>query len=106
MGDFDPTTSSDTPGTFNAACPPDCNLNGIDDALDIAMGTSNDSNGDGIPDECQSLPPSADLNGDGVVNGADLAILLGNWGRAGIGDLNGDGIVDGADLAILLGAWS
>ncbi|MFO0828010.1 MAG: hypothetical protein U0572_07645 [Phycisphaerales bacterium] len=48
----------------------------------------------------------ADLNGDRVVNAADLAILLGQWGTAGSADLNGDGIVDGADLAILLGAWS
>lgn len=50
---------------------------------------------------------SPDLNGDGVVNGADLAILLGQWG-GGAGtcaDLNGDGVVNGADLAILLGAW-
>lgn len=54
-----------------------------------------------------SSPCDADLNGDGSVNGADLAILLGDWG-AGKGspaDLNGDGIVNGADLAILLGAW-
>ena len=52
-------------------------------------------------------PCAADLNGDGEVNGADLAILLGDWG-AGKGspaDLNGDGTVNGADLAILLGAW-
>jgi len=48
----------------------------------------------------------ADLNGDGVVNGADLAILLGAWGGRGIADINGDGIVNGADLSILLGAWS
>jgi hypothetical protein len=48
---------------------------------------------------------SADLNGDGVVNGADLAILLGAWGGGGPADLNGDGVVNGADLAILLGAW-
>ena len=46
-----------------------------------------------------------DLNGDGVVDGGDLTILLGNWGSSGVGDLNGDGIVDGADLAILLGNW-
>jgi hypothetical protein len=48
----------------------------------------------------------ADLNGDGVVNGADLAILLGAWGGRGLADINGDGEVNGADLAILLGAWS
>jgi hypothetical protein len=45
-----------------------------------------------------------DYNGDGVVDGADLTILLGDWG-GGAADLNGDGIVDGADLTILLGNW-
>lgn len=49
----------------------------------------------------------ADINGDGVVDGADLTRLLGAWGTsASGGDLDGDGDVDGADLAILLGAWS
>ncbi|MBL9148664.1 MAG: FG-GAP repeat protein [Phycisphaerae bacterium] len=47
----------------------------------------------------------ADLNGDTVVNGADLSILLGNWGGAGAGDLNDDNVINGADLSILLGAW-
>lgn len=47
----------------------------------------------------------ADLNCDGVVDGADLGILLGAWGTSGPGDLNDDGLVDGADLGILLGAW-
>jgi hypothetical protein len=46
-----------------------------------------------------------DLNGDGVVNGADLGLLLGAWGSTGPGDLNGDGTVSGADLGLLLGAW-
>ena len=52
----------------------------------------------------------ADLNCDGVVNGADLGIMLGAWGPCGKGecvaDLNGDGEVNGADLGLLLGAWS
>ena len=48
-----------------------------------------------------------DLNGDGHVDGADLAVLLGAWGTNDpTTDLNGDGTVDGADLAILLGAWT
>jgi hypothetical protein len=47
-----------------------------------------------------------DLNGDGAVNGADLAILLGAWANSADGDLNGDGNTDGADLVILLGAWT
>ena len=47
-----------------------------------------------------------DINGDGSVNGSDLALLLGNWGGSGTGDINGDGTVNGGDLAILLGNWS
>jgi len=48
-----------------------------------------------------------DLNGDGVVDGADLGILLNLWGSADpTADLNGDGVVDGADLGILLNAWT
>jgi len=49
-----------------------------------------------------------DLNGDGVVDGADLGALLSQWGAVDPGtaaDLNGDGVVDGADLGLLLGAW-
>ena len=47
--------------------------------------------------------------GDGVVDGADLALLLGSWGAAGgngPADLNADGVVDGADIAVLLGSWA
>lgn len=49
-----------------------------------------------------------DLDGDGAVDGADLATMLGAWGRCGAceADLDGNGVVDGADLAMLLGAWS
>jgi hypothetical protein len=47
-----------------------------------------------------------DLNGDGLVNGADLAVLLTNWGGGKQGDLNGDGLIDAADLSILLSNWS
>jgi hypothetical protein len=53
-----------------------------------------------------AAPPCvADLNGDGVVNGADLGILLANWGKPGATDLDGNGTTDGADQAILMGAW-
>ena len=46
-----------------------------------------------------------DLDGNGTVDGADLTILLGNWGGMSDGDLDGNGSVDGADLTILLGNW-
>ncbi len=50
-------------------------------------------------------PCPADLNDDGIVGAADLALLLGAWGTAGPGDLDGSGSVGAPDLALLLGAW-
>ncbi|MBL9148463.1 MAG: right-handed parallel beta-helix repeat-containing protein [Phycisphaerae bacterium] len=58
--------------------------------------------------ERAATPPcvAADFDCDGVVGGADLAILLGAWGSTGgAADLNASGSVDGADLALLLGQW-
>jgi hypothetical protein len=51
-----------------------------------------------------------DLTGDGVIDGADLSVLLGFWGPCNVGfcesaDLTGDGQIDGADLSVLLGGW-
>lgn len=55
-------------------------------------------------------PALADLNGDGIVGSADVAILLGAWGPATVAtlhcDLDNSGSVDSADLAIILGGWS
>ena len=51
----------------------------------------------------------ADFNGDGLVDGFDVTVLLGAWGTAPptpeAVDLNGDQLVDGTDLAILIAAW-
>lgn len=47
----------------------------------------------------------ADLTGDGVVDGADLGLLLTGWGGSALGDLTGDGITDGADLGQMLTAF-
>ncbi len=56
--------------------------------------------------ECARL---GDVQGDGVVDGADLGALLGAWGPVtgayAAADLNQDGFVDGADLGLLLGDW-
>ncbi|MCA9285405.1 MAG: DNRLRE domain-containing protein [Phycisphaerales bacterium] len=51
-------------------------------------------------------PNPADLNNDGVVDGADLGLLLAAWNTPGPGDLDNNGVVDGADLGLLLAAWS
>jgi hypothetical protein len=53
---------------------------------------------------------SGDINGDRVVDAADIASLLGAWGPCSGGpcslaDFNFDGVVNANDIAILLGAW-
>ncbi|MCH2162226.1 MAG: alpha/beta hydrolase-fold protein, partial [Phycisphaerales bacterium] len=55
---------------------------------------------------------SADLNGDLVIDGIDLGLLLVAWstkqdcrGEACDADLDGDNRIDGVDLGIFLSAW-
>lgn len=54
-------------------------------------------------------PRFGDLDLDGRISGADLGILLGDFGPVGPfgsrSDLNRDGRVTGADLGLLLGRW-
>lgn len=53
------------------------------------------------------LVRSADLDVDGIVGTADRDRLLDHWrSQDSSGDLDGDGHVDGKDLALLLGAWT
>ena len=86
----------------------DCNGDGIVDFGQILDGTLSDEDLNGIPDCCESdglcTECQGDLNGDGAVDGQDLATLLSVWGESGA-DLTGDRVVDGADLALLLGLW-
>jgi len=54
-----------------------------------------------------SGPCTADLDGDGVVTGGDLSMVLVAWGTCPVGvpcpaDLDGDGVVTGGDLSVLL----
>ena len=53
---------------------------------------------------CTGSSCPADFDGDQAVGGADLGLLLGDWGGTDR-DLNLDGVVNGADLGLLLGAW-
>jgi hypothetical protein len=46
----------------------------------------------------------ADFNHDAQIDGADLTVLLGDWGGSSA-DLDGDNLVTGADLTELLGRW-
>ena len=63
-----------------------------------------------LDDRIQFVKPSesrGDVNRDGVVDGADLAHILSNFGQDGYaqGDLNWDGKIDGEDMGILLTDW-
>jgi DNA-binding beta-propeller fold protein YncE len=59
----------------------DCNRNGIDDTIDIQQATSPDTDGNGIPDECE------DCNGNGVLDDEDISLGTSL-------DLNANGIPD------------
>jgi hypothetical protein len=87
----------------------DCNNDGIVDYGQIMNGQLGDLNSDGIPDICQQPTcADADLFANGLINGADLGILLSEWGPASpstVSDITRDGVVDGADLGVLLSFW-
>ncbi len=110
----------------------DANLDGVVNATDIATVTANlgqpggwaqgDFDGDGVvtandlaiangaadpcAPPCNCVRGQGDANGDCQVNGADLSVLLSQFGQAvapGTGaDFNNSGNVDGADLSVLL----
>lgn len=62
----------------------DCNANGIDDADDIAVGTSTDCNTNSFPDECET-----DSDGDSIIDGCDICP-----GEDDTIDINGNGQPD------------
>jgi len=56
--------------------------------------------------DASDLGRVGDINGDGVVNGIDLATILADWGTtADRSDLDRNGSVNGADLALVLANW-
>ncbi len=46
----------------------------------------------------------ADVTGDHIINGVDLAFVLSAWNTSA-GDVNGDGVTNGSDIASILTAW-
>lgn len=79
-------------------------------ALDGEVGDRSASgalpSGDGLPGGAATLAfsvgPQGDLNGDGVVDQADLGIVLSAFGKTDAGDLDGDGVTGQSDLGIVL----
>ena len=66
----------------------DCNANGVDDAGDIAAGTSPDCNANGVPDECDVAAGLAYPEEQELRTGGDRAE------RLALRDLDGDGHLD------------
>ena len=57
----------------------------------------------GVPVGFGTAPCPSDLNGDGIINTADLGLLLAAFGTNDTAvDINNDGVADTADLGILL----
>jgi len=81
----------------------DCNDNGVWDVCDIAEGTSLDDDGDLRPDECCF----GDADRDGDVDVDDIIEIIISWNDVGFSyaDLDGDGLVNGSDLSLVLGAF-
>jgi len=87
----------------------DCNNDGIVDYGQILQGQLADTDTNGIPDICEGPTcREADLYRNNRIDGADLGILLSEWGPATPStnsDINKDGFINGADLGIMLSFW-
>ena len=106
-------TGGSNPGRVNLQSTRICG-NTAPNGPQIGMSTGaiiTDLGGACISNNCDDCPPApvcaADLDGNGVVGGADLGRLLGAWGPCTDcpADINGDGLVSGTDLGAMLGAW-
>jgi hypothetical protein len=108
-GDGDNICPECNPGPFLVEWSADCNNDNIVDYGQILQGQLADLDSNGVPDICQQPTcVAADIYRDFNVNGADLGILLSQWGPntpLTESDLNSDGVVNGADLGILLSFW-
>jgi hypothetical protein len=87
---------------------PDADGDGVSDLYDNCPQTFNpmqqDSDTDGIGDDCECL--AADLDGSGTTNFADFTILAHDWHTTdSAADTNRDGIVDITDLTQLTQWW-
>jgi glucose/arabinose dehydrogenase len=78
LGLFKPGTPSSVTAAVSAPAsgPVDCNNNGVDDDQDVANGTSQDCNGNFIPDECETLG-SCDIAAVPVASGLSAPVFVG-----------------------------
>jgi hypothetical protein len=119
LGLFKPLTVGGQPNAITALLPVpdhDCNNNQIGDSVDIQNGTSLDTNGDGVPDECQSPCPANIITKGAsatMVDIDDLLAVISGWGVCAdpvncppdIAPAAGDGVVGIDDLLAVISAW-
>ncbi len=80
----------------------------LDEVLPQLPGSETPEDPDTDPEEPPVIYKTGDVNTDGVVNFADLAVVLSKWTQTGAnltGDVNTDGVVNFADLAVILSQW-
>ena len=86
----------------------DCDDNGENDLAQCVRAAADDRDWSGVPDCCEQGIPcpkcAGDFDGNAVVDGADIALLLLDFGPCSrcAPDLDGNAIVDSADVALLL----
>ncbi len=84
----------------------DCTVDPVDDQTFWAVGELQTLSGWTTEIHRFTVGGIADLDGNGVVNAGDAAILLAAFGSfGGPADLNRDGIVNGFDLGLLIADW-
>ncbi|OUU90024.1 MAG: hypothetical protein CBC35_12440 [Planctomycetes bacterium TMED75] len=79
--------------------PMDTRINGV--LVDVMIEGEIMQPGEGHEGHC-----SADLNGNGMIDGEDLAVVIAKWNTDDAqADMDQSGIVDGADLTLMLSQW-
>ena len=86
--------------------------NGVPGNGNAAIGLFKTSGSVGVATQVPVNPCKyGDLDCNGIVDGADLGLLLSHWGLCPggtpgcFGDLDNNGVVNGADLGFLMGNW-
>ncbi len=78
----------------------DCNRNGIDDTIDINTGFSNDTNANGIPDECEDCNGNLVLDDEDIASGLSTDINLNGIPDECEPDCNSNFVPDDVDIAL------
>lgn len=90
----------------SAALALDCNANGIADAADISSGASIDTDGDGIPNECEGGGCPSDFDHSGFVDTEDFDAFVRAFEAGNLScDVDGSGFVDTDDFDAFVHAF-